>query len=58
MAPELKNIAVFGATGNIGAAIVNGLLERKNEFTSISAITRYIYNIIILEYIMSFMTPI
>jgi hypothetical protein len=37
----LKNIVVFGAAGSIGAAIVNGLVERKNDFSTITAITRY-----------------
>jgi len=35
----LHHIAVVGATGNIGPAIVNGLLEHKDYFTSITAVT-------------------
>lgn len=35
----LKNIAILGATGNIGNAIVKGILERKKEFNKITALT-------------------
>jgi uncharacterized protein YbjT (DUF2867 family) len=39
MATQFKNIAVFGATGNIGSAIIKQLLARKSEFNSISTVT-------------------
>lgn len=39
VAHSLKNIAIFGATGNIGLAIIEAILERKEEFSTITALT-------------------
>jgi len=36
---SLKNIIIVGATGNVGVPVVKGLLERKSDFTSITALT-------------------
>jgi len=35
----LHHVVVVGATGNLGPSIVNALLERKDYFTSITAVT-------------------
>jgi uncharacterized protein YbjT (DUF2867 family) len=36
----LKNIVVIGGSGNVGKAVLSALIDRKDEFGTISALKR------------------